>query len=282
MQEQYIKEQDMHFTPLPEILYKYVSAERALSCIPEIGNGTLRATQPPALNDPFEFKVKMGVNEENKENTNEFLAENLSNIFTDLDVTPGQVAEARRNFPRYYIGLLIRDLLSRKIGVISFSEEHLHQLMWSHYAEEGRGFVIGLDPQKLYDLWPTLKKVGYGHMPDIFGGSAKLTEKQLVDIIYSKGSVWKYEKEWRLSVNLNETIGTGKKDDQEQPINLIRIPKEAVIKIYRTELTPETIVDEISNRLQNNEYRTKEVTKLVLSKEAYAYEEENQDRGNNQ
>ena len=33
-----------------EILYKYVSAERALLCLPEIGDGALRATQPAALN----------------------------------------------------------------------------------------------------------------------------------------------------------------------------------------------------------------------------------------
>ena len=40
-----------------DLLYKYVSAERALTCLPEIGDGTLRATQPSALNDPFECSV---------------------------------------------------------------------------------------------------------------------------------------------------------------------------------------------------------------------------------
>ena len=39
------------------ILYKYVTPERALTCIPEVGNGTLRATQLAALNDPFECHV---------------------------------------------------------------------------------------------------------------------------------------------------------------------------------------------------------------------------------
>ena len=29
-----------------EVLYKYVRSERALTCIPEVGDGTLRATQP--------------------------------------------------------------------------------------------------------------------------------------------------------------------------------------------------------------------------------------------
>ena len=42
-----------------DVLYKYVSAERALTCIPEVGNGTLRATQPAALNDPFEGAISV-------------------------------------------------------------------------------------------------------------------------------------------------------------------------------------------------------------------------------
>ena len=41
----------------PKILYKYVTSRGALNCIPEVGDGTLRATQSAALNDPFEYAV---------------------------------------------------------------------------------------------------------------------------------------------------------------------------------------------------------------------------------
>ena len=54
-----------------DILYKYVTPRRALTCIPEVGDGTLRATQPAALNDPFECAVvtayAMSDEEEEKE-----------------------------------------------------------------------------------------------------------------------------------------------------------------------------------------------------------------------
>ena len=40
-----------------DVLYKYVTPRRALTCIPDVGDGTLRATQPAALNDPFECAV---------------------------------------------------------------------------------------------------------------------------------------------------------------------------------------------------------------------------------
>ena len=41
-----------------KLLFKYVPAERAVTCLPEIGDGALRATQPAALNDPFECTTK--------------------------------------------------------------------------------------------------------------------------------------------------------------------------------------------------------------------------------
>ena len=40
-----------------DVLFKYVPAERVLRCLPKVGNGTLRATQPSSLNDPFECSV---------------------------------------------------------------------------------------------------------------------------------------------------------------------------------------------------------------------------------
>ena len=43
---------------IPSLLYKYVTAERALACLPEVGDGTLLATQPVALNDPFECHMQ--------------------------------------------------------------------------------------------------------------------------------------------------------------------------------------------------------------------------------
>ena len=42
---------------MPRLLYKYVTADRASTCLPEVGDGALRATQPAALNDPFECHV---------------------------------------------------------------------------------------------------------------------------------------------------------------------------------------------------------------------------------
>ena len=61
-----------------ERLFKYVSAERAMTCLPEIGDGALRATQPAALNDPFECtKTKIFV-EKDREAGNRRLASSFN------------------------------------------------------------------------------------------------------------------------------------------------------------------------------------------------------------
>ena len=63
-----------------DILYKYVTPRRALTCIPSVGDGTLRATQPAARNDPFECAVRTlhFIPEEAEENRQ--LAKILTNI----------------------------------------------------------------------------------------------------------------------------------------------------------------------------------------------------------
>ena len=52
------------------LLFKYVSADPALTCLPEIGDGALRATQPAALNDPFECMMKKKFMETDRESGN--------------------------------------------------------------------------------------------------------------------------------------------------------------------------------------------------------------------
>ena len=91
-----------------------------------------------------------------------------------------------------------------------------------------------------------------------------------------KSNLWKYEKEWRIIIQLRHTIGTGIKDDKGQPINLVRIPNEAVKEVYYTERTPRGTVKEINSRLKNpnNRFGVTHTTKLVMSEKGYGYEEE--------
>ena len=264
---------------LPQLLYKYVTADRALTCLPEVGDGALRATQPGALNDPFECHVvKIFVEKDVSEGDAEF-ASILTKLHELAPVTPVDVAEARRVYGSLYMRELLARQLSLRFGIVSFAAVPFDPLMWSHYTGDGSGFVIGYETECLRSLagaGERLREVRYSSEPPLLTGYVVALEPEgnRYVLLCVKSSHWEHEKEWRLIVELDRTVGTGTRDRHGQPINLVRIANSAVAKVYYTERTPVESVDEIKRRLAagNNRYGVKEPTKLVLSERTYGYE----------
>ncbi len=262
------------------VLYKYVTSERALTCIPEVGDGTLRATQPASLNDPFECAVTPTyvIGDEAEENRQ--LAEVLTEINVNKPVTAEGVHRARREHGSLFTRQLFAEQLSTRFGIVSFTTDPRHPLLWSHYTIDGSGFVIGYDITELTKLTVGegyLRSVDYADKPALILGPKVLVspESNLPILLSRKSDHWSYEREWRLIVELNRTIGTGETDQHGQPINLVQIPNEAVVSVYYTERTPDDSVNLIRDRLadKNNRYRAKNPCKLVLSFKSYGYEE---------
>ena len=263
-----------------QVLYKYVSADRALGCIPEVGNGTLRATQPVALNDPFEGALRPTYVPNNRAEENRQLAEVLTNINPNSPVTETIVQDARQTYGSLFIKQLFSNQASTRLGIVSFSEKHDHPLMWSHYTADGSGFVIGYDIETVVrqaNLSESLHRVRYvDKLPFILGPAVLSSPPSNIAALLSvKSDNWSYEVEWRLIVELSRTIGTGERDQHGHPINLVRVPNEAVVSVHYTERTPNEEVELIRRRLAtpNNRYTSKRPIKLVLSSETYGYEE---------
>ena len=263
-----------------DILYKYVTPRRALTCIPDVGDGTLRATQPAALNDPFECAVTTIyiIPEEAEENRQ--LAKVLTGINESKPVTEEDVHRARREHGSLFTRQLFAEQVSTRFGIVSFTTDPLHPLMWSHYTTDGSGFVIGYDVAELGKLtgpMGCLRSVHYGNKPVLITGPTVLVapESNLPGFLSMKSDHWAYEDEWRLIVELNRTIGTGETDQHGQPINLVQVPNEAVVCVYYTERTPRESVKLIQDRLadRNNRYRAENPRKLILSSTSYGYEE---------
>ncbi len=264
----------------PKTLYKYVTADRALTCIPEVGDGTLRATQPAALNDPFECAVDSLYTIRGESKENRLLAEALSEINESKPVTEDDVSLARRRYGSLFTRQLFAEQLSTKFGVVSFATQYDHPLMWSHYTADGAGFAIGYDVEELHILASQMGNLGEvkyaDRLPPIPDPSIlAIRWPHLPPYLSVKSHHWSYENEWRLIVELDKTIGTGQTDPLGQPINLLRIPNEAVVSVYYTERTPAESVDRIRDRLSdpNNRYRAGNPIKLVMSPTSYGYEE---------
>ena len=262
------------------ILYKYVSSSRVITCIPEVGDGTLRATQPAALNDPFECAVTTTYVIPDQAEENRELAKVLTEINQSKPVTEEDVHRARREYGSLFTRQLFTEQVSTRFGIVSFTADPCHPLMWSHYTTDGSGFVIGYDSEELYKLTGpvgSLRKVEYGGQPPLILGPIVLVspESNLPILLSRKSSHWSYENEWRLIVELNRTIGTGETDQHGQPINLVQVPNTAVVSVYYTERSPHGAVKLIRRRLadKNNRYTVESPRKLILSSTSYGYEE---------
>ena len=263
-----------------DILYKYVTSRRALTCIPEVGDGTLRATQPAALNDPFECAVTTPYMFSDEAEEDRELARVLTEINENKPVTAEDVQCARQEHGSLFTRQLLTDQLSTRFGVVSFTTNPDHPLMWSHYTTDGSGFVIGYDLEILSELsgpggW--LREVDYANRPPpIIGPNVLVTPESNLSVLLSiKSDNWSYEDEWRLIIELKRTIGTGETDQHGQPVNLVQVPNEAVVCVFHTERTPHESVRLIRSRLagKNNRYRALSPRKLILSSISYSYEE---------
>ena len=262
-----------------------MTAQRALNCIPEVGDGTLRATQPAALNDPFECAVEtLYVIRDEKEENRE-LAKVLTEINENKPVSEADVQAARMEHGSLFTRQLVTAQVSTRFGIVSFTTNPYHPLMWSLYTIDGSGFVIGYDVSELSQLTGSegdLRAVRYNDRPPaIIGPNVLASPKSNIPILLSiKSNDWSHEDEWRLIVELNKTMGTGDTDRRGLPVNLVQIPNEAVIEVFYTERTPRQDVQRVRARLAdpNNRYQEDNLRKLILSATLYEYEED-QDEG---
>ena len=209
-----------------DILYKYVTSARVLTCIPEVGDGTLRATQPASLNDPFECAVAPMYVFPNDAEENRELAKVLTDINPNKRVTEEDVLNARQQHGSLLTRQLFTEQVSTRFGIVSFTADPFHPLMWSHYTNDGSGFVIGYDASILNDVaGPAgcLRMVNYGDRLPLIAGPIVLAwpESNLPKLLSAKSQHWSYEIEWRLIVELSRTIGTGETDQHCQTVNLV-------------------------------------------------------------
>ena len=127
----------------PVVLYKYLPAKRAVKALPDKENGALRATQPAALNDPFECGTRCSAIYPSDDKEFSAMLEAVNSIVLEPRIALHDVHRSRRQFGTQVWNELLRKQLSVRFGVVSFGRSVLHPLLWAHYADSGKGVVIG-------------------------------------------------------------------------------------------------------------------------------------------
>ena len=234
-----------HDIRTPEILYKFLPAERALDALPELSDGTLRATPPGALNDPFECTA-----------------------LCEEAILAGRDKKGIS---------LTKEELSSRIGIISLSHSPMDPSLWTYYADEGRGIAIGYHAPTLEEHINGrgyLGEIEYSNMQDKHTYIIAEDEWSLYKQLYfTKGMDWMHENEWRIIVKLGDTIDTNKLDRTMHSINLLSIPNEAVVRLYYTERTDKILVATLDTRLKNpeNRYGAESAQQLIRDDLQYRY-----------
>ncbi|MCD0420358.1 DUF2971 domain-containing protein [Rubrivivax sp. JA1024] len=125
----------------------------------------------------------------------------------------------------------IIEKFAQSVGVLSLSEDRLSEQMWAHYAEQGKGFVVGLDAQNAFFNYVTtsikkslLKKTIYTN---------ERTENFWRNPYYLflvKSTGWSYEKEWRMLKKLSDC---DESNTSVTPyIYLCNVPPDAIKTIH--------------------------------------------------
>lgn len=231
--------------PTPRLLYKYVDYPRRSI----LEDGLIRFTQPSAFNDPFEMHPSFdlmskadiaslpkapqqeGQPSSGRTLTPEVIASMLTTVMPGLqqaiaDTVKGDGAYALNN------NLIARSVLDAKFGVLSLTESPLNLLMWAHYADRHRGFVLQFDPAHEFFAPRTfegqdlaLTRVEYADERPVLS----YTTLHSPSVLYRKSPSWSYEREWRLIRPLVEAscVRDGPRDSPYQ-LALFKIPLEAI------------------------------------------------------
>jgi hypothetical protein len=214
------------------IVYKYLTPCR----IDVLEHSRIRFTQPAALNDPFEtFPCFLDFgpwlfNEMRDRETKQFGVQASQESLRKLEI---MVAKKLVELP---------DILSQHFVILSLSTVCDNAIMWSHYADSHRGFVIGFDATSGFfspgggKAIDGLKSVCYSdtryRMPKT--GFHSLNDPELREanagVFFTKGINWSYEREMRILAHPN-SADVVLPDPSGHEIRLFNFPVDSVKEV---------------------------------------------------
>jgi hypothetical protein len=240
------------------VLYKYFCPERKTF----LSDLLIRFTPPGNFNDPFDCLPEFSGFDEGliKETVNRV----LSNAALRIDLVTLSERERRvqrallagRNkvVMQYYLShpsaldeafiSLHRKRIDREIGVVCLCANPNSIVMWSHYAKNHEGFVIGFESKDKFfahrrgqpsDIG-RLKKLDYTNKRPFVEMREIKPGGDMPEYLFVKNKEWSYEREWRVIRFLTDA------DKKEGDIHLFRVPPSAVREvIFGCRIDPSTM-----------------------------------------
>jgi hypothetical protein len=150
-----------------QMYYHFLSFENAVK---DLENKRVKVSTLDSLNDPFEF-----------------------------------MPYRRYKFKERQPYNKVFNAVSKKWGILCFSQVWNEQLLWAHYAEAHKGIALGFEI-------PEDKMIKVSYVTEEIRKQFELTdsqeenERKFLDLAETKFQEWSYEKEYRLLLQLGECI----------------------------------------------------------------------------
>ncbi|QPP28316.1 DUF2971 domain-containing protein [Pseudomonas aeruginosa] len=264
---------------IPRRLFKYRSFDEKDRNIAALESDTIWCSSPFNFNDPYDCSLHFGFKK--LANIIRRALENVNHIFSSApkhQLLPEEIDEICNSddilksiaevVDKKGIGILaaatfrsqLEDVIHEKrdglekalrgsLQVASLCERYDSMLMWSHYAEDHKGFAVEYDVSRDQSLskilWPVFyQKEVFDISETIFGEhSEKYNEAYMIGAASVKSDDWEYEREWRL-VRLRQTNGDGSNISTPKPTAIYLGAfisdqnKEKIVKIASTREIP--------------------------------------------
>ena len=240
------------------IVYKY-SGDSGFRILEDL---RLKVTPPNEFNDPFEITpisrrarplAEMLVDIRKK-------SEYFRNVYDDM-IRDGRyngsfekfLKELPSEIPKCYPAykklsrremtdrdMKILDGISPKIGVLCFSKPTDNIPMWSYYADQHRGVVIGVDVSRIGGKLPCFRGfVRYRKNRVRYNPFSPLSREQRSQTIFTKSYEWQHEQEFRCIFRLNDLIPS-LPPNNERKMYFLDIPSDSIREIILgCRITPE-------------------------------------------
>ena len=272
--------------------FKYLNPER----IDVLENLKIRYTQAFALNDPFESFP--GIIQKDKDWYKKAFLRNISNDAKmqnfRSEAKKKQYIRARKkgfdNFYKCYTNkkwlfeqaqsVILLDSITQ--GFLSLSATNKNILMWSHYAQNHEGYVLGFDSSHEYFDYG-LEKIIYSDERPYLDPTKS---SQDASIFYTKSTDWQYEQEYRKSQGFVKPVKLengntllpfpdevpSPSDRELTKVRLFDFPKECISSVILGWHSSKELENSLMASLDSQKIRGVKVFKAVPHKHKYEME----------
>ena len=190
---------------IPRFLYKYRNVSpNSLNIL--IQNELYFADPLTEFNDPFDSRILPYV-EGSKTEVLRYFEKNPKHY--DLLSRSYDFAELPDPIPKLFMSetalkSALRTDKDRPIGVLTLSENKADIVMFTHYADNHRGFCLEFDTIDAPEFFAGAMQISYEGYPEI--NVIKSSDEEKLAALLTKSNQWSYEMEWRI---INHIDGQG-------------------------------------------------------------------------